>query len=111
MFFDKVVLPELSESNYDEAIMNALDNSSHFVVIITDLAQLETYWIKLEMKTFHHEMVEGRKPKANFIMLVTDSVYDQIVKSNKTVLHVRYRSCEIMRISDYKGALPGYLSK
>ena len=111
VFFDKVILPELSESDYDEAIMNALDHSSHFVVILTDLAQLETYWIRLEMKTFHHEMVEGRKPKANFIMLVTDRVYEQIVKSNKTVLPLRYRSCEIMRISDYKGSLPGYLTK
>lgn len=111
VFFDKITLPELSESDYDEAIMRALDNSRHFVVILTDLAQLDAYWIKLEMKTFHHEIVEGRKPDANFIMLVTDRVYEQIVKSNKTVLPLRYRSCEIMRISDYKAALPGYLKK
>ena len=109
--FDKVTLPELSESDYDEAIMKALDHSRHFLVIITDLAQLDTYWIKLEMKTFHHEIVEGRKENSNFIMLVTDRVYQEIVSSNKTVLPLRYRSCEIMRISDYKAALPGYMTK
>jgi len=111
VFFDKVTLPELSESDYDEAIMKALDHSRHFLVIITDLAQLDTYWIKLEMKTFHHEIVEGRKENSNFIMLVTDRVYQEIVSSNKTVLPLRYRSCEIMRISDYKAALPGYMTK
>jgi len=111
VFFDKVTLPELSESDYDEAIMSALDHSRHFVVIITDLKQLETYWIKLEMKTFHHEMVEGRKTDANFIMLVTDQVFDIITKSNKTVLPLRYRSCEIIKIGDYKNVIYGYLSK
>ena len=110
-FFDKVTLPELSESDYDEAIMKALEHSQHFLVIITNLEQLHSYWIQLEMKTFHHEMVEGRKPNANFIMLVTDSVYAQITSSNKTVLPLRYRSCEILRISNYKDSLFGYLSK
>jgi len=110
-FFDKVTLPELSESDYDEAIMTALDHAQHFLVIITNMEQLRSYWIRLEMKTFHHEMVEGRKENANFIMLVTDSVYKQIMDSNKTVLPLRYRSCEILKISNYKESLYGYLSK
>lgn len=110
-FFDKVTLPELSESDYDDAIMNALDHARHFLVIITDLAQLDTYWIKLEMKTFHHEMVEGRKQDSNFIMLVSDRVYDQIIGSNKTTIPLRYRTCEIMRIRDYKESVLGYLTK
>lgn len=110
-FFDKISLPELSESDYHEAIMNALDHSRHFLVIITNLAQLNAYWIKLEMKTFNHEMVEGRKEDANFIMLVTDQVYSQIMASNKTLLDLRYRSCEIMRIRDYKDVLDSYLNK
>lgn len=110
-FFDKVTLPELSESDYDEAIMNALEHSQHFLVIITNLEQLRSYWIQLEMKTFHHEMVEGRKKNANFMILVTESVYEQIVTSNKTVLPLRYRSCEILQISNYKESLYGYLSK
>jgi len=110
-FFDQVTLPELSESDYDDAIMKALENSRHFMVVITDLAQLETYWIKLEMKTFHHEMAEGRKRDSNFIILVTDQVFSQITDSNKTVLPLRYRSCEIMRISNYKDVLYRYMSK
>ena len=110
VFFDKITLPELSESDYHEAIMTAMDHSQHFLVVITDLSQLESRWIKLEMKTFQHEMVEGRKPDANFIILVTDRVYEQIMSSNKMVLPLPYRSCEIMRIREYKDAIYGYLA-
>jgi hypothetical protein len=46
-----------------------------------------------------------------FIMLVTDAVYRQIVASNKELLPLRYRSCEILRISDYKDSLFGYLTR
>lgn len=63
------------------------------------------------MKTFHHEMVEGRKQDSNFIMLVSDRVYDQIIGSNKTTIPLRYRTCEIMRIRDYKESVLGYLTK
>jgi len=110
-FFDKFTLPELSDSDYDEAIMNALDHSRHFCVILTSLEQLDSHWIQLEMKTFHHEMAEGRKPDANFIILVTDQVYKEIMQSNKTLLPLRYRSCEVMRIQDYKTMILGYLTK
>lgn len=108
-FFDKITLPELSSSDYEEAIMNALDKSKHFLVILTDLKQLESHWIKLEMKTFEHEMSEGRKLGANFIFLVSENVYSEIIKTNKKCLPIQFRQFEVMKISEYKRILSNYL--
>jgi hypothetical protein len=109
-FLDFITLPELSNSDYEEAIMQALDRSQHFVVIITQLEQLESHWIKLEMSTFEHEMSEGRKEHSNFIILVSDDVFDEILRTNKRCLPIRYRSMEIMRISGYRASLASYLT-
>jgi hypothetical protein len=79
-------------------------------VIITKLEQLESHWIKLEMKTFEHEMSEGRKEGSNFILLVSEDVFDQIIKTNKRCLPIRYRSMEVMKISSYRDALASYLT-
>ena len=109
-FLDFITLPELSNSDYEEAIMRALDHSQHFVVIITKLEQLESHWIKLEMKTFEHEMSEGRKEHSNFIFLVSDDVFDKILSSNKRCLPIRYRSMEVIKISNYRETLSSYLA-
>lgn len=108
-FFDSISLPELSESEYDDAIMNAIEHSKHFIVIISNLDYLNSYWVKLEMKTFRHEMGEGRKKDANFIIIVTNDVYQKIISSNKQCLPIKYRSCEIMRVEDYKNSIVNYL--
>lgn len=111
VFFDKYSLPEMSEAQYRKAIMQALDGSKHFVVVFSDLAYLESDWVKLEMEVFQSEMDEGRKPGANFILVATDEVYDKIMQSNKTVLPIEYRRTEIMRVRDYKANLLKYISK
>ena len=108
-FFDSISLPELSKSEYEDAIMNAIEHSKHFVVVISDLDYLKSYWVELEMKTFRHEMVEGRKKDANFIMVVTKDVFQKIVDTNKQCLPIKYRSYEIMRVEDYKNSIVSYL--
>lgn len=108
-FLDLVTLPELAKSEYEDAIMKAIDNSKHFVVVLTDLKQLDAPWIQLEMKTFRHEIVEGRKEDANFILLVSDEVDQEIKASNKTCLPIEYRGYEIMRIDSYQKTILSYL--
>lgn len=108
-FFDAISLPELSDSEYEDAIMNAIDHSKHFVIILSKLEYLESYWVQLEMKTFRHEMVEGRKENANFLMVVTDDVFKEISSSNKRCLPIQYRSCEIMRVDEYREKIIPYL--
>ena len=94
-----------------EPIMQALDASRHVVVVFSDLAYLKSDWVSLEMEVFQGEMDEGRKPGANFLMIVTKSVYDQIMQSNKTLLPIEYRRCEIMCMEDYRERLLNYLNR
>lgn len=108
-FLDKKSLPEMSEAEYKRSIMSALDGSTHFVVILSNLEYLNSKWVGVEMSTFHTEMIEGRKEKANFIFVVTDNVFAEISRTNKTVLPIEYRSFEIMLVSEYKQKILSYL--
>ena len=109
-FYDKVTLPKLGKSEYHEAIMDSIDRSDNFIVILSDLRYINADWVKLEMRTFHTEMTEGRKPNANFIMIVTPEVYDEIIKSNKVCLPIDYRRCEIMKTTEYREKLLPYIT-
>lgn len=108
-FFDLISLPELSKSEYEDAIMNAMDHSKHFVIILSDLDHMNSGWVQFEMSTFHLEMVEHRKPNANFIFIVTNDVYQKIISTNKKCLPTKYRSYEILRVDDYRKQITNYL--
>ncbi len=54
-------------------------------------------------------MSEGRKENANFIFVVSDRVFEEITETNKRCIPIQYRGFEIMRISDYREKLFGYL--
>lgn len=60
-FWSKKSLPNLSKSEYSKAIDMALENSKHFVVVLSDLEYLDAEWIKYEMDVFNNEIKEGRK--------------------------------------------------
>lgn len=108
-FWSKVSLPKLSRSEYKKAIMNALDKSKHFVLVISDLSYLSADWIETETTIFDAEIKEGRKPDANFIFLVTDSLYDEIMKANKKNLPIEFRSYQILKMSSFRETLLDYV--
>ncbi len=109
-FWSKKSLPRLSKSEYSKAIDIALDNSKHFVVVLSDLKYLEAEWIKYEMDVFNNEIKEGRKKDSNFVIVATDDVYDQIIQSNKTVINIAYRRYQIIKMSEYEETLVQYIS-
>ena len=109
-FWSKVSLPELSESDYEKAIYAALENAKHFVVVLSDLRYLEDTWVEREMRIFHREINEHRKPAdTNFIFVVTDHLYDTILASNKTLLPIEYRGYQIIKMSEYEDTLLSYI--
>ncbi len=108
-FFDRMSLPEMSDSDYEEAIMEALDRSRNLVLVLSDLSALESNWINLEIKTFLHEVTEGRKPDGNVLLVVNEDVWDAIVDSNKMCLPIRLRSSEVFRMGSYRSMLLSYL--
>lgn len=108
-FWSKVSLPELSKSDYGNAIDEALDSAKHFVLVLSDLSYLESDWIKYEMSTFADEIREGRKEGANFVILATDNVYQSLIDSNKKLLPIKYRWCQILKLGEYEDTLLNYL--
>ncbi len=109
-FWSKVSLPELSESEYEKAIYNALDKAKHFVVVLSDLSYMKDSWVEKEMRIFHREKNENRKAKdSNFVFVVTDDLYRQIIDSNKTLIPIEYRGYQIIKMSEYKDSLLQYI--
>lgn len=108
-FWSKKTLPELSKSEYEDAIYDALRNSKHFVVVLSKLEYLNANWIKREMAAFDRAITEGRKTDANFVFVVTDDVYASIINSNKMCLDERYCGYQIIKISEYEKTLLEYL--
>ena len=110
-FWSKRSLPELSKSEYAQAIYQALDRSSHFVVVLSKLDYLYTDWISQEMTIFHREITEGRKSEnANFIFVATDNLYQTIIGNNKKDLPIEYRGYQIIKMSDYQNTLLQYIN-
>jgi len=108
-FLDRISLPEMSDAQYSKAIDLALEGSRHFIVVLSNLEYLESDWVEYEMDCFHTEKKEGRKEGGNFLFIVTDEVYDQIMSSNKMDLPFPYRRYEIFRLAQYKESLLSYL--
>ena len=108
VFYDKVTLPQLGQSEYHDAIMNSLDKSNNFIIVLSDLSYLDSHWVDLEMKTFNTELSEGRK-EGNFIFIVTDQVFDEISRTNKKCIPIQYRGYEMIRVRDYKDILLSYI--
>ena len=110
LFRSKATLPELSRSDYEDAIYQSIDGAQHLVLIITDLSQLKSKWIRLEYGTFLHERNEGRKKNSNVILLISAEVDRKIRQTNKVCLPIQLRGCECMLISSYRESILSYLS-
>lgn len=108
VFFDKECLPDLGQAEYHEVIMNALDNSTHFIIVLSSLEYIKNGWVKEEMETFASEVREGRK-EGNFLFLVTDEIMDEIRITNKKCIPLQFRKFEVMLISEYKEKILPYL--
>lgn len=71
---------------------------------------MEDSWAEKEMRIFHREKNENRKPKdSNFVFVVTDDLYGEIIKSNKMLIPIEYRGYQIIKMSEYKTTLLQYV--
>lgn len=109
-FWSKRTLPELSKSEYEDAIYDALRKSRHFVVVLSNLKYLEASWVQREMKAFDRAITEGRKPGGNFVFVVTDTVYQRIIDEKKMCLDERYCGYQILKMSEYEETLIHYIT-
>ena len=83
-FWSKVSLPELSESEYENAIYDALDKAKHFVVVLSDLSYLKDTWVEKEMKIFHREKTRTERKR-----IPTLSSLSQTTCTNKLLIQIK----------------------
>ena len=62
------------------------------------------------MAVFDRAITEGRKENSNFLFVVTDDVYKEIIASNKMCLDERYCGYQIVKMSEYKDVLYKYFT-
>ena len=107
-FLDKMDLPILGTSEYRNAILESLDNSSHFILIASALEFLNSPWIKEEFNLFCDEKREGRK-NGNLLMIFPQKLCEEIFASNKSNIPIQLRSFEIVSIEDFEENLHKYI--
>lgn len=107
-FLDRVALPVMGDSEYRNSILEAIDNSSHFVLVASDVNFFDSKWVKEECNLFCDEKREGRK-NGNFIMVFPRQVCGEIFSANKKNLPIQLRSFEIIALEDIEENLMRYI--
>lgn len=51
-----------------------------------------------------------KAPHSNFVFLVTDSLYNTIIRNNKKDLPIEYRGYQIIKMSEYDTMLLQYIN-
>ena len=108
VFFDRVSLPVLGDSEYRNSILEAIDNSAHFILVASDLGFFDSKWVKEECNLFCDEKREGRK-NGNFVMVFPRSVCEEIFAANKKTIPIQLRSFEIIALEDMEESLLKYV--
>ena len=103
VFFSKETLPRLGESEYKDAIFEAIDHSKHMIVVGSDPDYLKTPWVKREWDAFDNELLEERKD-GNLLLVLSDSA-----ATDKGKLPTQLRKYEIVKMSEFRERLLSYL--
>lgn len=103
VFFSKETLPMLGESEYEEAIFNAIEHARHMIVVSSDSKYVKAPWVQEEWSTFTREVREGRKT-GELLLVLTDAV-----AADKGQLPTQLRKYEIVKMSEFRQRLLAYL--
>ncbi len=102
-FFSKETISAQGNSEYHDAIMEALDHSKHFILVSSRLDYVNSTWVKHEWSTYVGEAIEGRK-NGNMIL-----VFHEDFHFKKTELPIDIRRKEILSLSSFRDRLMDYL--
>jgi len=108
VFLDRISLPQLGDAEYRNSILSAIDNSSHLVLVCSNLEYLRAKWISEEYNLFCDELREGRK-NGNIIMVFTEDVCRQVFASNKKMLPIQLRAFEIISFEEFRNTLDQFI--
>ena len=102
-FFAETSISEAGDTVYKKTIDSALDNATHFVLVTTDIAHLESKWVDYEINMFQNEKLSGRKT-GNIVTIAEPSI---------TVgqLPISLRVYQVLPLTTYKHSLCKFLWK
>jgi len=106
VFFSCVSLPQLGKSEYQEAIMDALHHSQHFILVSSKIQYINSNWIMYECKMFVNRIIE-EKLNAQMLLLLQDDLADDLHKDDIEVYDLRYK--QIIKMSNFRAELLPYL--
>lgn len=73
VFYAQTSISEAGDTVYKKTIDAALDNATHFILVTTDVAHLESKWVDYEINMFQNEKLSGRKT-GNIVTIVDPSI-------------------------------------
>lgn len=104
VFFSKDTLTQLGESEYEDAIYNAIDHSKHFVLVASNPEYFKTNWVSKEWHYFNSKNSECAKKGKLVIILPSEYMNEK----EKLPPQLRY-NIERIKISEFKDRLLSYL--
>lgn len=100
VFLSSKELRRMKESEYMDAISEALDSAYHLVVLSSSVDYVKSKWVKFEWTTFLNELLSDRK-HGQIMSLVKDI--------SAAELPIQLRHYEMFNLNDYKERILPYI--
>ena len=100
-FFAQTSISEAGDTVYKKTIDSALDNATHFVLVTSDVAHLESKWVDYEINMFQNEKLSGRKT-GNIVTIADPEI-------SVGVLPISLRVYQMLPSNAYKNSLCKFL--
>lgn len=99
-FLSSKELRKMKDSEYMDAISEALDSAYHIIVLSTSKENIKSKWVKFEWSTFLNEQLSGRKQGQIMSILSGMEVRD---------LPIQLRHYEVFSPKDYQEKILSYI--
>ena len=100
VFLSSKELRKMKDSEYMDAISNALDSAYHLIVLSSSASYIKSKWVKFEWVTFLNELLSERK-KGQIMTLVDNISVEE--------LPIQLRHYEVFHLNDYKDKIVSYI--
>ena len=101
VFYAQTSISEAGDTVYKKTIDAALDNATHFILVTTDIAHLESKWVDYEINMFQNEKLSGRKT-GNVVTIVDSSI-------TVGMLPISLRVYQMLSLNSYKHSICKFL--
>lgn len=100
VFESEYELIEFGNADYSNAITNALDNSKHLVILLSQNENgtkkgNNSNWVNYEWTMYRNELLAGRKPNGHIVPIILDDVWiydiDICLRQNECLKYETYR--------------------